>query len=165
MGILDSNSKGLSYTLGVNQFADLTADEFTATYMGLKKPTAPYGELPYLGRHNASRMTLPASVDWTSNGAVTPVKTKGSAAPAGLSRQLAHWKAHGRSLPQTLCRSVSSSLWTATRWIQAAKEVLWITLLPTQRKMRSALKPATRTPPLVALAKHPAARQEFPREV
>merc|ERR1712083_993986 len=75
--ILDSNSKGLSYTLGVNQFADLTADEFAATYMGLKKPTDLYGDLPYLGRHNSSNKVLASSVDWTTKGAVTPVKNQG----------------------------------------------------------------------------------------
>merc|ERR1712087_657165 len=75
--IQDSNSKGLSYTLGVNQFADLTADEFAATYMGLKKPTDLYGDLPYLGRHNSSSKASASSVDWTTKGAVTPVKNQG----------------------------------------------------------------------------------------
>merc|ERR1712232_579233 len=75
--IQDSNSKGLSYTLGVNQFADLTADEFAATYMGLKKPTDLYGDLPYLGRYNSSNKVLASSVDWTTKGAVTPVKNQG----------------------------------------------------------------------------------------
>merc|ERR1711974_196307 len=64
-------------TLGVNQFADLTADEFAATYMGLKKPTDLYGDLPYLGRHNSSNKVLASSVDWTTKGAVTGVKNQG----------------------------------------------------------------------------------------
>jgi C1A family cysteine protease len=75
--ILDSNSQGLSYTLGINQFADLTADEFTTTHLGLRKPSTLYGDLPYLGRHNSSSKALATSVDWTSKGAVTPVKNQG----------------------------------------------------------------------------------------
>merc|ERR1719277_1315965 len=72
-----TNAKNLSYKLGVNQFSDLTADEFAAQYTGLTKPTAPWGELPYLGRDTYSGATLDASVDWTTKGAVTPVKNQG----------------------------------------------------------------------------------------
>lgn len=72
-----TNAKNMSYKLGVNQFTDLTADEFAAQYTGLKKPEAPWGDLPYLGRDTYSGATLDASVDWTTKGAVTPVKNQG----------------------------------------------------------------------------------------
>merc|ERR1712193_82826 len=63
---------------GVNAFTDLTSDEFVNMYTGLKQPAAPWGELPYLGRHNYSGAALSASVDWTSKGAVTAVKKSGT---------------------------------------------------------------------------------------
>jgi len=49
--VKQENAKGHKYTLAVNEFADLTADEFGKTYMGLAKPQKMWGELPYLGRH------------------------------------------------------------------------------------------------------------------
>jgi len=75
--IQDVNSKNLSYKLGVNQFADLTAEEFEAQHTGLKKPAKLWGDLPYLGRDNYSGKALADSVDWTTKGAVTPVKNQG----------------------------------------------------------------------------------------
>lgn len=71
------NAKGAGYTLGVNQFADLLTHEWTSQYFGMAKPAAPYGSVPYLGRHEVVNATLPASVDWTATGAVTPVKNQG----------------------------------------------------------------------------------------
>merc|ERR1719335_1930245 len=54
----DVNSKGLAYKLGINQFADLTADEFALQYTGLKKPDNLWGDMPYLGRHTFSGEAL-----------------------------------------------------------------------------------------------------------
>jgi len=71
-----TNAKNLTYTLGVNLFADLTEEEFVAFYTGAHAPAYSYGAVAYLGEHSAVNWS--DSVDWTSKGAVTPVKNQGS---------------------------------------------------------------------------------------
>merc|ERR1719463_219019 len=71
------NSKGNDFRLGVTPFADLTADEFVASHFGIAKPDASWGALPNLGNHTYNGESLAASVDWTTKGAVTPVKNQG----------------------------------------------------------------------------------------
>ena len=44
------NARNLTFALGVNEFADLTKDEFAATYSGLK-PASAWSSLPRLGMH------------------------------------------------------------------------------------------------------------------
>jgi C1A family cysteine protease len=68
------NSKGHSYTVGVTQFADLTADEFKKHYYGynpaLRKSSlesAPW-QMP--------NISIPESIDWVQKGGVTPVKNQ-----------------------------------------------------------------------------------------
>jgi len=60
------------YTFGVNQFADLTPDEF-AKVVNLGQPMKRNSE-PNFAYFNG---TAPASVDWRDHGAVTPVKNQG----------------------------------------------------------------------------------------
>jgi len=71
-----TNARNLSFSLGVNEFADLTQDEFAATYTGLK-PAALWTGLPRLGTHEYNGAPLASSVDWTTQGVVTPVKNQG----------------------------------------------------------------------------------------
>ncbi|XP_062176686.1 cysteine protease XCP1-like [Alnus glutinosa] len=75
---IDQRNKEItSYWLGLNEFADLSHEEFKNKYLGLKS------EFPR--RRESSRdfsygdvVDLPKSVDWRKKGAVTPVKNQGS---------------------------------------------------------------------------------------
>lgn len=72
------NEKKLSYTLGLNQFADLTADEFKYHVHGKSGSCLRRGQKPAnLLKRSASSTSLPPSVDWTKKGVITPVKNQG----------------------------------------------------------------------------------------
>lgn len=72
--IEETNAKEFSYKLGVTAFTDLTFEEFRAQYIG------GFVSMPL---ENSTKFEHPAgfveedSVDWTTKGAVTPVKNQG----------------------------------------------------------------------------------------
>lgn len=67
---------GLTSTLGLKQFCDLTNEEFVARYTSGLPPidapvTVPASEFEF------DNLSAPASIDWRIYGAVTPVKDQG----------------------------------------------------------------------------------------
>jgi len=75
--IAHENAKGTNtYELGVNEFSDMTPDEFASSHFGFLQSEKRWGGLAHLGTHEYSGASLPDSVDWRQKGAVTPVKNQ-----------------------------------------------------------------------------------------
>jgi len=89
--IATTNSQNLSYKLRLNQFADLTDNEFRLKVHGHQgscfRNDLAKSKVPVISTRTKAQKknklvdtppaTLPASVDWTSQGVVTPVKNQG----------------------------------------------------------------------------------------
>jgi len=76
MDMIDNlNKQGNEWTLGPNEFTDMTWDEFSGSHLGLlqgrKHINGPAVNL-------AGKFTVPDSVDWSTQGAVTGIKNQGS---------------------------------------------------------------------------------------
>jgi len=72
--ITHNADRNQSFTMGVNQFTDLTPEEFKAQMIrGLKAPVGSYG----CGSFSNSASGTPTSIDWRTKGAVTTVKDQG----------------------------------------------------------------------------------------
>lgn len=67
------NAKGLSWSMGVNQFTDLTEDEFIATFTGEK----PVDDFPHVAE-DADVTEVPDEIDWTTRGTVNQITDQGS---------------------------------------------------------------------------------------
>lgn len=72
-----SYSEDRSYTIGITQFSDMTTEEFRSTMLTLKtenlQTLKSSSKFLHLFEDNA-----PESLDWRTEGAVTPVKNQGS---------------------------------------------------------------------------------------
>jgi C1A family cysteine protease len=71
--ILTHNLNDNNFTLGVNQFSDLTQLEFKQMYHGYQLPQTTTSCAKYASTNSAT----PESLDWRTKNAVTPVKDQG----------------------------------------------------------------------------------------
>ena len=73
-----NNEGNRTFKLGVNKFADLTTEEFLASYTGYKISNQPSSLNATRFRYEALTEEVPATMDWRERGAVTNVKDQGS---------------------------------------------------------------------------------------
>jgi len=75
--IREHNGKNESWSMGMNEFGDMTWEEFRASYVVGTKPRA--GEFIRSKNYPTTKPvpSIPSSLDWRQKGAVTPVKNQG----------------------------------------------------------------------------------------
>ena len=61
-----------SYYLGINEFSDMTHEEFMTKYLGLNPSNDNFTNIVFMPPENMG--PLPKTVDWRNKGYVTPVK-------------------------------------------------------------------------------------------
>ncbi|KAJ0980141.1 hypothetical protein J5N97_008396 [Dioscorea zingiberensis] len=71
------NAADHKFKLGANQFADLTNEEFKAIYNGFKPSSKKLSTASSSSFRYENVSAAPASMDWRTKGAVTPVKDQG----------------------------------------------------------------------------------------
>ena len=76
-----TNKLKLSYTVGHNEFSDLSWEDFSKSYTGLKDADKYLSQLGNNVNHALSTQAVkdaaPASIDWSKKNAVTPIKNQG----------------------------------------------------------------------------------------
>ncbi|KAM0941074.1 putative actinidain [Dioscorea sansibarensis] len=80
----EHNAGNHTFTLGLNVFADITVEEYRATYLGTLPPSPSLSmvndetiELDESDDHSFKVTNTPNSIDWRDLGAVTPVQNQG----------------------------------------------------------------------------------------
>jgi len=75
--VQDYNSRGLTYTLGHNEFSDMMPQDFLDAYVGGYEAADRDYNYDYSLSSPERVAAAPASIDWTTKGAVTPIKNQG----------------------------------------------------------------------------------------
>jgi len=75
--IKDHNDAGLGFELGVNEYADMTNDEFRDKMLMKNFQPAVLASLPSAGSRRKRRQTVPDAIDWTTSGCITAIKNQG----------------------------------------------------------------------------------------